>query len=283
MARSLGLTGAGRVPTTAAERFEPTDEQGADASRWTALDVGSPFDFSKQAILYVAAHLPRPVAGGPAPAALAELIDLVAAAGGRTLALFSSWKGVEVAEQALVGAGLDKAEAPLLVQRKGEPPGPLVKRFAAEPASTLIGTMSLWQGVDVPGDTCTLVVIDKIPFPRPDDPVIAARSEAVDRAGGSGFASVSVPRASLLLAQGAGRLIRSTSDRGVVAVLDPRLVTAGYAGMLRAGLPAFWMTTDADTVKESLRRLDETAKTHLAGAASTTGVATAGATPADPD
>jgi ATP-dependent DNA helicase DinG len=275
MARSLGLTSGGRAPDAPVEPFEPSDEQGADASRWTALDVGSPFDFSKQAILYVAAHLPRPIPGGPAPEALAELIDLVAAAGGRTLALFSSWKGVEVAEEALTGAGLDNPDAPLLVQRKGEPPGPLVKRFAAEPASTLIGTMSLWQGVDVPGDTCTLVVIDKIPFPRPDDPVTAARSEAVDRSGGSGFASVSVPRASLLLAQGAGRLIRSTSDRGVVAVLDPRLVTAGYAGLLRAGLPAFWMTTDAAIVKESLRRLDEAAKAHLANGI---GVATDDAT-----
>ena len=259
MARSLGLTGAGRPPSEAVEPFEASDEKGASADRWTALDVGSPFDFSKQAILYVAAHLPRPAPGGPAPEALAELIELVAAAGGRTLALFSSWKAVETAEAALLGAGFDRPEAPLLVQRKGEPPAPLVTRFAAEPRSTLVGTMSLWQGVDVPGDTCTLVVIDKIPFPRPDDPLVSARSEAIDRSGGSGFATVSVPRASLLLAQGAGRLIRSTSDRGVVAVLDPRLVTAGYAGLLRAGLPAFWMTTDADIVRTSLRRLDELA------------------------
>jgi len=256
----MGFVGGGRVPPAEPTPFEPTDEQGADAARWTALNVGSPFDFSKQAILYVAAHLPRPVGGGPGPEALAELIELVRAAGGRTLALFSSWRGVEVAEEALVAAGLDSDETPLLVQRKGEPPAPLVARFEADPKSTLIGTMSLWQGVDVPGDTCTLVVIDKIPFPRPDDPLVAARSEAVDKSGGSGFATVSVPRASLLLAQGAGRLIRSSADRGVVAVLDPRLVTAGYAGLLRAGLPPFWMTTDASVARSALERLNAEAE-----------------------
>lgn len=264
MARQLGLVGGGRPADAEPTPFEPSEEQGADAARWTALNVGSPFDFSKQAILYVAAHLPRPAAGGPAPEALAELIELIRAAGGRTLALFSSWRGVEVAEDALRGAGLDTDDTPLLVQRKGEPPAPLVVRFQAEPRSTLIGTMSLWQGVDVPGDTCTLVVIDKIPFPRPDDPLIAARSEAVDKSGGSGFANVSVPRASLLLAQGAGRLIRSSSDRGVVAVLDPRLVTAGYAGLLRAGLPPFWMTTDGAAVRQALARLNSEAETRAA-------------------
>ena len=117
--------------------------------------------------------------------------------------------------------------------------------------------MSLWQGVDVPGDTCRLVVIDKIPFPRPDDPLVLARSQAVEEAGGNGFMAISARRAALLLAQGAGRLIRRSDDRGVVAVLDPRLSTARYAGHLRKSMPQFWMTTDLSTTLAALRRLGQ--------------------------
>jgi ATP-dependent DNA helicase DinG len=144
---------------------------------------------------------------------------------------------------------------PILVQRRGDAVGSLVQRFADEPASTLLGTVSLWQGVDVPGESCIQVVIDRIPFPRPDDPLLSARQKAVDEAGGSGFRAVSVPRAGLLLAQGAGRLIRGVDDRGVVAVLDSRLATAGYARALRASLPPFWYTTDRATVIGALERL----------------------------
>jgi len=132
-----------------------------------------------------------------------------------------------------------------------------VRQFAADPRSVLLGTMALWQGVDVPGESCTLVVIDRIPFPRPDDPVMSARAAAADAAGANGFMSVSVPRAALLLAQGAGRLIRSVDDRGVVAVLDPRLVTARYGRFLRQSLPEFWETTDGTAVRASLTRLDQ--------------------------
>jgi ATP-dependent DNA helicase DinG len=132
-----------------------------------------------------------------------------------------------------------------------------VRRFKETPESSLLGTVSLWQGIDVPGNTCTLVTIDRIPFPRPDDPVMAARSARVDESGGSGFRSVSLPRAALLLAQGVGRLIRSTEDRGVVAVLDSRLANSGYGGMLRKSLPNLWWTTDKDAVISALSRLDE--------------------------
>ena len=158
---------------------------------------------------------------------------------------------------------------PLLVSRRGEPVAELVKQFAAEPRSVLLGTMALWQGVDVPGESCTLVVIDRIPFPRPDDPVMSARAAAADAAGTSGFMAVSVPRAALLLAQGAGRLIRSRDDRGVVAVLDPRLVTARYGSYLRNSLPDFWQTTDGAAVRAALTRLDEGVTMSSAKTAST--------------
>jgi ATP-dependent DNA helicase DinG len=219
------------------------------------IDVGSPFDHSRQGILYVAKDLPAPGRDGVAMEALDELAELIEAAGGRTLALFSSWRGVERAAEYLRVRLGDRADLPLLVQRRGDAVGGLVERFAEDPSSTLLGTVSLWQGVDVPGEACILVVIDRIPFPRPDDPLLAARQKAVDDAGGSGFRAVSVPRAGLLLAQGAGRLIRGADDRGVVAVLDSRLATAGYARALRASLPPFWYTTDRQTVVGALTRL----------------------------
>jgi len=131
----------------------------------------------------------------------------------------------------------------------------LVRQFADEPDTCLFGTMSLWQGVDVPGGSCRLVVIDRIPFPRPDDPLMTARSRAVAQAGGNGFMSVSATHAAIRLAQGAGRLIRSTGDKGVVAVLDSRLSTERYGGFLRAALPPFWPTTDPAIAVAALSRL----------------------------
>jgi ATP-dependent DNA helicase DinG len=132
-----------------------------------------------------------------------------------------------------------------------------VERFAEDPTSILLGTLSLWQGVDVPGPSCTLVAIDRIPFPRPDDPVISARAKEVDEAGGSGFMEVSLPRAALLLAQGTGRLIRSIDDRGVVAILDSRIVTRRYGSILLNSMPPLWRTSDGQIVRDSLRRLNK--------------------------
>jgi len=226
----------------------------------TAVDVGSPFDHGRQGILYVAKDLPPPGREGTPMEALDELADLIEAAGGRTLALFSSWRGVERAAEYLRVRLGGRDDLPLLVQQRGDAVAGLVERFAADPSSTLLGTVSLWQGVDVPGESCSLVVIDRIPFPRPDDPLLAARQRAVDEAGGSGFAAISVPRAGLLLAQGAGRLIRSPDDRGVVAVLDSRLATARYGRALRESLPPFWYTTDRSTVIGALERLRDDLK-----------------------
>jgi len=227
---------------------------GLTESTVVTMDVGSPFDHAKQGILYVAKDLPAPGREGIAMEALDELAELIEAAGGRTLALFSSWRGVERAAEYL-RVRLDSKKFPVLVQRKGDSVGNLVDKFAADQASTLLGTVSLWQGVDVPGESCIQVVIDRIPFPRPDDPLLSARQRAVDEAGGSGFRSIAVPKAGLLLAQGAGRLIRGPEDRGVVAILDSRLATAAYGRALRASLPPFWYTTDRPTVVSALTRL----------------------------
>lgn len=224
------------------------------------VDVGAGFDYARQGILYVARHLPPPDRDGVSMEALDELAELIEAAGGRTLALFSSWRGVDRAAEYLrvrLAAAMDNHDVgELLVQRRGESVAPLIERFARESSSVLVGTVSLWQGIDVPGDSLTLVTIDRIPFPRPDDPVTSARQEAVDKAGGSGFREIALARAALLLAQGAGRLIRSTQDRGVVAVLDPRMATAGYGSTLRRSLPPLWFTTDPAVVRTSLRNLN---------------------------
>ena len=217
---------------------------------WTGLDVGSPFDHARQGILYVARHLPPAGRDGTAPELLDELTELVRAAGGRTLGLFSSRRAAQAAAAHL----REHLDTPVLCQGDDQLPT-LVRAFAADEATTLVGTLSLWQGVDVPGPTCSLVVIDRIPFPRPDDPIRSARSEAVARAGGNGFMSVAASHAALLLAQGAGRLLRRGDDRGVVAVLDPRLVTARYGSFLVRSLPAFWRTTDREVVLGALRRL----------------------------
>ncbi|HEY3503092.1 MAG TPA: ATP-dependent DNA helicase [Actinocatenispora sp.] len=277
VAAGLGLVPAyGRTPATGDVRREPpVAEAGASAPKptrstqpflvesddgpaappeWRALDVGSPFDYAKQGILYVAAQLPRPTQSGLSDPAADELIRLVGALGGRTLGLFSSRRAAERAAEVV------RARTDLQVYLQGDEALPiLVRKFKAERESCLFGVMSLWQGVDVPGNACQLVVIDRLPFPRPDEPLAAARSAAVDAAGGSGFAAVSVPVAAVRLAQGAGRLVRASSDRGVVAVLDPRLHTArSYGGFLRDSLPPFWYTTSRDVVHGALSRLATT-------------------------
>jgi ATP-dependent DNA helicase DinG len=219
-------------------------------NEWTGLDVGSPFVHGRSAILYVARHLPPPGRNGLALEYLSELAELIEAAGGRTLGLFSSMRA---ARQAAVELR-ETLDFPLLCQGD-DSTGQLVKEFAADEQTCLFGTLSLWQGVDVPGPSLRLVAIDRIPFPRPDDPLASARARAVESRGGNGFMEVSAAHAALRLAQGAGRLLRSTDDRGVVAVLDPRLVTKRYGEFLRASLPPFWQTTDPAVVRGALRRL----------------------------
>ncbi len=254
IATSLGFKAEERVdhslPASPAPAAEPGREDD-DALPWRAIDVGSPFDYARQAILYVARHLPPPGRDGLGTAQIDEIVALVDAADGRTLGLFSSRRAAETAAEA---ARQRLPHLTILAQGDAQLPE-LARLFTEDPHTCLFGTLSLWQGLDVPGDTCQLVIVDRIPFPRPDDPLMSARQRAADRAGGNGFMQVAATHAALLLAQGTGRLIRTTSDRGVVAVLDPRLVTARYGGFLRASLPPMWSTTDHEVVLAALRRL----------------------------
>ncbi|MCD6639917.1 MAG: ATP-dependent DNA helicase [Nocardioides sp.] len=234
--------------------LKPTEREAEPAESvlpWRGIDVGSPFDYGQQAILYVARHLPPPGRDGLGPAQLDEIVDLVDAANGRTLGLFSSRRAAETAAE-----HVRKKLPHLTTLAQGDAQLPeLAKQFVEDPHTCLFGTLSLWQGLDVPGDTCQLVIIDRIPFPRPDDPLMSARAKAADAEGRNGFMEVSATHAALLMAQGAGRLIRTTTDRGVVAVLDPRLATARYGGFLRASLPPMWSTSDPGLVRQALGRL----------------------------
>jgi ATP-dependent DNA helicase DinG len=224
---------------------------GIDEVKWRGIDVGSPFDHAKAGILYVAAHLPPPGRDGTGSTEqLDEIAALVTAAGGRTLGLFSSMRAAKAAAEIM----RERLVTPVLCQGE-DTTSALVQRFADDAETSLFGTLSLWQGVDVPGPSLSLVLIDRIPFPRPDDPLLTARQRAVAARGGNGFMAVAASHAALLLAQGAGRLLRRVDDRGVVAVLDSRMATARYGGYLRASLPPFWATTDATRVREALERL----------------------------
>jgi ATP-dependent DNA helicase DinG len=247
VASSVGLKPSERVIDPAETPAETAD----DALPWRGIDVGSPFDYGRQGILYVARHLPPPGRDGLGKAQLDEIVELVDAAEGRTLGLFSSRRAAEAAAEEV------RARLPhLTTLAQGDAQLPeLAKQFVDDPHTCLFGTLSLWQGLDVPGETCQLVLIDRIPFPRPDDPLMSARQRAADQAGGNGFMQVAATHAALLLAQGSGRLIRTTTDRGVVAVLDPRLATARYGSFLKASLPPMWTTTDPAVVRKALARL----------------------------
>ncbi|MGB3443703.1 MAG: ATP-dependent DNA helicase [Actinophytocola sp.] len=251
MARSWGLPPEDgpsvQVPGAASEKA-------VDGPKWTSLDVGSPFDHGRKGILYLAKHLPPPGRDGLPPAYLNEIKELMEAAGGRTLGLFSSMRAAKQATEEL------RKRTSLEILCQGEDSTALlVRKFAEDEATCLFGTLSLWQGVDVPGPSLQLVIVDRIPFPRPDDPLASARQRAVEARGGNGFLSVAATHAALLLAQGTGRLLRSTDDRGVIAILDPRLATARYGGFLRSSLPSYWTTSDPGVVRAALGRLDTAA------------------------
>ena len=260
LARQWGLPPAddGGSPAPAGEGTDPgpaDDDLGPDRADprpliWSGIDVGSPFDHPRSGILYVARHLPPPGRDGLPESYVNELRELITAAGGRTLGLFSSMRAARQAAAEL----RQLIDLPLLCQGE-DPTSQLIAQFADDEATCLFGTLSLWQGVDVPGRSLQLVVIDRIPFPRPDDPLASARQRAVAARGGNGFMTVAAAQAALLLAQGTGRLLRTMTDRGVVAILDPRLLTKRYGTFLRASLPPFWTTTNPEVVRAALRRL----------------------------
>ncbi|MDR2373802.1 MAG: ATP-dependent DNA helicase [Bifidobacteriaceae bacterium] len=224
---------------------------GLSDDEWDGIDVGSPFDYGRQAILYLPRDLPAPGQGDAHWAAQhARLRELIEASRGGALGLFTSRRAAEAAAEAL------RPELDFAIGVQGEKSLPaLIEDFTAEPEACLFGTISLWQGVDAPGVTCRLVTIDRLAFPRPDDPVMSARAEAADKAGDSGFMAVSAAHAALMLAQGAGRLIRSAEDRGVVAILDPRIATRRYGEFLARSLPPMWRTSDLAVVLGALARL----------------------------
>ena len=197
------------------------------------LRVPGAFDYGNQALLYLPTHLPAPFAEGREHAVSKEIIRLVQASGGGAFALFSSYRGMRSAYY----RAQDQLGAVNVLLQGQESRERLLERFRAEQPAVLFATMGFWQGVDLPGDVLRLVMIDKIPFPPPDDPLFAARSDKLKTQGRSSFSALSIPSAAIALRQGFGRLIRSTTDRGVVALLDPRVVQRSYGRVLLSALP----------------------------------------------
>jgi ATP-dependent DNA helicase DinG len=230
------------MPTGLADRL------GVPADRRDFISVESPFDYRHQAMLYCPRHLPDRRSAACEAAIGQEILDLIQAARGRTLALFTSRRAMN--DFSLLAR--TKLHYPILTQDDLPKPA-LLRRFRAEPEACLFATMGFWQGVDVPGPSLSLVIIDRLPFPRPDEPLAQARRQL---AGERWFSLVDLPRAATLLAQGAGRLIRSADDQGVVAILDTRLATASYRQALLDGFPPMVRTTNRAAV---LARLGEIA------------------------
>lgn len=202
--------------------------------------VPSPFDYKNNALLYVPSTMPTRTDDGAEAAIVDELVALITAAGGRTLALFTNRSVM----QRVAAEVAPRLATPVLVQDTLSR-ARLIAGFRDEESASLFAVTSYWQGVDVPGASLSLVTIDRLPFARPDDPLNQARRE---RAGDRAFSDVDLPRAAMLLAQGVGRLIRTSEDRGVVAVLDTRLATASYRQRLLARLPPMRRTRSRDDV-----------------------------------
>ena len=214
---------------------------GAQARHWE-----SPYDFAGQALLYVPEDLPEPNSPGFTEAVIEAAFPVIEAAQGRAFLLFTSLRAMDIGharlKEKLAGAGLDW---PVFLQGtagKNE----LLERFRDTPNAILLGSQSFWEGVDVKGEALSLVVIDKLPFNPPDDPVLAARIEQINRAGGNAFMQYQVPRAVIALKQGAGRLIRDETDRGVLMICDPRLVSKPYGKRIWRALPPFRRTRSRD-------------------------------------
>ena len=237
--KTTAILTSATVPNKMAERI------GLPISRTQTCNVESPFDYQSNAVLYCSKHLPNPNSAEFTKLMHEELFHLIAAAGGRTLALFTSYKALDLAVEAM----RKKLPNTILSQREYQKTQ-LVKLFTEDESSCLFATSGFFQGIDIPGRTLSLVTLDRIPFPRPDDPLLSARRDAIgDRA----FREIDLPRAATLLAQATGRLIRNAADRGVVAVFDPRLGNAGYRRDILESMPPMRKSIDRAEVEEFLR------------------------------
>ncbi len=212
------------------------------------IEVESPFDYRANSLLYIPKHLPDPRAVGSEEKRYSEIVNLLTASFGKALVLFTSL----AAMRAAFAFCQDKVSTKTIMQGQ-RPKSFLIEQFSAELDTSLFATMGFWQGIDVPGSSLSLVIIDKIPFSRPNDPLLVARREL---AGEKAFMTIDLPRAANLLAQGVGRLIRTSTDRGLVAILDPRLTKAGYKDYLINSLPPMPITTDGSQALLYLRNLN---------------------------
>jgi ATP-dependent DNA helicase DinG len=211
----------------------------ADTAIWE-----SPFDYAGQSLLYLPSGLPEPSAPDY-PARVVDLaVEVIAASRGRAFLLFTSHRALRQAAERIAG----RLDYPLLVQGQA-PRGELLARFRELGNAVLLGTGSFWEGVDVRGESLSCVIIDKLPFATPDDPVFQARAAALEEAGGNPFVDFQIPAAVLALKQGAGRLIRDTGDRGVLVLCDPRLLSKGYGRSFLRSLPPMRPTRDLDEVR----------------------------------
>jgi ATP-dependent DNA helicase DinG len=223
------------------------DQLGLPHAQTLALD--SPFDYPRQGVLYVPENLPAPNSPAHTEALIEAALPVIALSRGRAFLLFTSWRAMEQASQRVRKRFEELGWAyPVLVQGEA-PKNALLDRFRQSGNAVLLGSFSFWEGVDVPGEALSVVVIDKLPFTPPDDPVIAARLRALEAAGGNPFMDYQVPEAIIALKQGAGRLIRSETDHGVLMLGDPRLASKPYGRRILDALPQMTRTRRYEVVE----------------------------------
>ena len=239
--KRLAILASATIPLAMPSRI------GLDPESVDIIDVGSPFDYENTAMLYCAKHLPEPNDPRRDNSVHDEMERLINFAGGRTLALFTTYRAMHLAADEM------EKRLPFNIFRQDQlPKMALINAFSDDEQSCLFATAGFFQGVDVPGRALSLVIIDKIPFPRPDDPLLSARRDVV---GKNWFSEIDIPLAATALAQASGRLIRSQNDSGVVAILDPRLATKGYGKRLGSVLPPMKRTIEIKEVQSFLQQI----------------------------